>query len=204
MKKKLHLEPGEHVVVSTLAHPSKLLRPAIVLIVAVFLHGLLQRMLEVRWRPMNQPWTSIHTVLEMALSVLLVLVVLFAVLRPVVRWARTRFVLTDRRLMLLGGAAPRDGVRIPLAWLHHVDTVPARWPLGLAGIGTLSVDFGQAGVLRLTHSPRVAEFGQLIESKATAHRQPSYPNPHGQGAYGYAGGYGVTGPVGGGPMGGHR
>lgn len=178
MKKKLRLEPGEHVVISTVAHPAKLLRPVMVLILAVFLHGLLQRMLQVRWRPLDQPWTSIHTVLEAALSIALVLVILLAVLRPVIRWATTRFVLTSRRLMLVGGAAPKDGVRIPLAWLHRVDAHVARGPVGNAGIGTLSADFGQAGTLRLTYAARVLEFGRLIEAKAQAVRHPAHQGPY--------------------------
>lgn len=187
LKKKLRLEPGEQVVVATLAHPSKLIKPAVVLVLAVFLHGLLQRILEVRWRPIDQPWTSIHTVLGVSLSVLLVLVILLAVLRPLLRWARTRFVLTDRRLILVGGAAPRDGVRLPLAWLHGVDAAPGRGPLGSTGIGTLSADFGQAGTLRLTHAPRVEAFGQLIQTKAEALRFPRYQDPY---AHGAAPGYG--------------
>lgn len=198
MKKKLRLEPGEQVVVSTVAHPAKLIKPAVVLVVSVFLHGLLQRMLDVRWRPIEQPWTSIHTVLGAALSILLILVVVLAVLRPVVRWARTRFVLTSRRLMLVGGAAPRGGVRIPLAWLQRVDTQVARGPVGSAGIGTLSADFGQAGILRLSYAPRVVEFGRLIETKAQANRPHPGPFYGGQSGYGPVPGYGQgSGPAGG-------
>ncbi|MDO5619121.1 PH domain-containing protein [Kocuria sp.] len=182
MSKKLRLEPGEHVVVSTLAHPSKLLKPAVILVIAVFVHGLLQRMLEVRWRPMDQPWTTVHSVLGTGLSLLLLLVVVLAVIRPVIRWALTRFVLTNRRLMLVGGAAPRGGVRINLAWLLRVDAQRARGPLGRAGIGTLSADFGQSGVLRLHHAPRVEQFAELIDSKAANQR----PLSQGSGSQGYA------------------
>lgn len=170
MSKALRLEPGEYVVVSTMAHSSKLLKPAMVLIAAVFVHGLLQRMLQVRWRPVDQPWTTVHSLLGTALGLLLVIVVVFAVIRPLIRWALTRFVLTNRRLMLLGSAAPRGGVRIPLAWLVHVEAKPGRGLLGRSGIGTLSADFGQAGLLRLSHAPRAEDFAALIEHKAAVHR----------------------------------
>lgn len=170
MSKNLRLESGEHVVVSTVAHPSKLLKPAVVLVLAVFTYALLQRMLEVRWRPMDETWTTIHGLLGTALSLLLVLVIVLAVIRPVVRWALTRFVLTDRRLMLVGGAAPRGGVRIPLVWLHRVEAHPGRGFLGAAGIGTLSADFGASGVLRLSHAPQVEQFARLIQDTSEAQR----------------------------------
>ena len=175
MSSRLELGPGEQVVVSTRAHASKLWRPLAVLVIAVFLHSLLQRALEVRWRPMDQPWTTVHTALGWVVTLLLLLVILLAVLRPVIRWARTRFVLTDQRLMLLGPSAPSGGVRIPLAWLVEVHGSRARGPMGAAGIGTLSADFGQAGILRLGHSPSVEEFAGLIQEKAARFRSPQGP-----------------------------
>ncbi|WP_052209842.1 hypothetical protein [Kocuria sp. ZOR0020] len=168
MSKKLGLESGEHVVVSTVAHPSKLLKPAVVLVLAVFTHALLQRMLEVRWRPMDDTWQTVHSVLGTGLSLLLVLVIVLAVVRPVMRWALTRLVLTNRRLMLVGGAAPRGGVRIPLLWLQRVEARPGRGFLGSAGIGMLSADFGASGVLRLNHAPQVEQFAGLIQETCDA------------------------------------
>ena len=175
MSSRLELGPGEQVVVSTRAHASRLWRPLAVLVGAVFLHSLLQRALEVRWRPMDQPWTTVHQVLGWVLTLLLALVILLAVLRPVIRWARTRFVLTDQRLMLLGPSAPSGGVRIPLERLVHVHGARAGWPLGGSGIGTLNADFGQSGILRLGHSPRAAEFAQLIDEKAQRCRRRQAP-----------------------------
>lgn len=185
MSKNLRLDPGEHVVVSTVAHPSKLLKPTAVLVLSVFAHGLLQRMLEVRWRPVEQPWTTIHSVLGTGLSLLLLLVIVLAVVRPVVSWALTRFVLTNHRLMLVGGAAPRGGVRIPLVWLQRVEAQPGRSLLGRSGIGTLSADFGASGVLRLNHAPQVQRFANMIEETADAqrHMTQGYTGAGGWGRY---------------------
>lgn len=169
MSKNLSLEPGEQVVVSTVAHPTKLLKPAIRLVVVVFIHAFVQRMLQVRWRPVEAPLTTIHSFLSVSVSLLLVLIVFFGVIRPCIRWAFTRFVLTDRRLMLVGAAAPRRGVRIPLAWLLRVEAEVGRGPLGMAGIGTLTADFGQAGILRLNHAPKVEEFAKLIQQTTSQH-----------------------------------
>lgn len=191
MSSRLELGPGEQVVVSTRAHASKLWRPLAVLVIAVFLHSLLQRALEVRWRPMDQPWTTVHTVLGWVVTLLLILVILLAVLRPLIRWARTRFVLTDQRLMLLGPSAPSGGVRIPLAWLVNVHGSRARGPMGSAGIGTLSADFGQAGILRLGHSPSVEEFAGLIEEKSARFRRQQ-----GSGVAGPAPGWSPQSPAG--------
>lgn len=178
MSSRLRLEPGEQVIVSTRAHPSKLWRPGVVLLVAVFLQAFLQRTLEVRWRPLDQPWVTLHEIAGWVVTLALLIVTLLAVLRPVIRWLRTRFVLSDRRLMLVGPSAPSGAVRIPLSWLVRVDARPAAGPLGSAEIGTLTADFGQAGILRLSHSPRVEQFARLIEAKAaTQHRQQGSAPP---------------------------
>lgn len=186
MSSRLRLDPGEQVIVSTRAHASKLWRPGIVLLVAVFVQAFLQRTLEVRWRPLEQPWVSLHEIAGWAVGLALLIVILLAVLRPVIRWLRTRVVLTDRRLMLVGPSAPAGAVRLPLGWLVGVDAQPAAGPLGSAQIGTLTADFGRAGILRLSHSPSVEEFARLIRGEAAAqHRrqgsappQPPYP-PYG-------------------------
>lgn len=180
MSSRLELEPGEQVVVSTRAHPSRLWRPLAVLVVTVFLQALLLRALEVRWRPQDEPWATLQTVAGWTVTLLALLVILLGVLRPLIRWVRTRFVLTDRRLMLLGGTTPSGGVRIPLAWLVRAQGRPAAGPLGSAGVGTLTADFGQAGILRLGHAPRAEDFAQLIETRAAPHRRQQgagWPGP---------------------------
>lgn len=178
MSSRLRLDPGEQVIVSTRAHASKLWRPGAVLLVAVFVQAFLQRTLEVRWRPLEQPWVALHEIAGWVVGLSLVIVILMAVLRPAIRWLRTRFVLTDQRLMLVGPSAPSGGVRLPLGWLVHVQAQPAAGPLGSAQIGTLTADFGQAGILRLSHSPSVEEFARLIREEASSQhrRQGSAPS----------------------------
>lgn len=160
------LQPGERVLVSTRAHGSRLLRPFLVLLLSVFALSLAQRALQLHWRPAAEPWTTLHAGLDLVLLVAAAWVVLRRCLLPLLRWWRTRYVLTDRRLVLLRPGRGRRTVALPLGHLWRVDVECGRGPRLGRRDGRLVADFGPLGGLRLEHAPEARRFAELIRCAA--------------------------------------
>ena len=164
------LQPGERVVVSTRAHGSRLLRPFLVLLLTVFALSLAQRALELRWRPVAEPWTTVHAGLDLLLLAVAGWVVLRRVLLPALRWWRTRYVLTTRHLVLVRPGRARGTVALPLTHLRRVGVERPRGPRLGRRDGRVVADFGVCGGLRLEHVPEVERVAELIRRAADDHR----------------------------------
>jgi uncharacterized membrane protein YdbT with pleckstrin-like domain len=90
----------------------------------------------------------------------LVLAALIA-LRAVVRWERTRIVLTTRRLSVGHGVVRRRSAAVPLASLGAVEVEQGVWGR-LLGYGTLI-----AGELEIDHVPQPRELSRLVTARLT-------------------------------------
>ncbi|ALU39710.1 hypothetical protein AS188_08035 [Kocuria flava] len=158
------LGAGERVLVATRPHGVHLLRPFLVLLLVVFALSLAQRALGLVWRPTDEPWQSLHAGAELLLLAAAAWVVLRRVLLPLLRWWRTRYVLTTRHLVLLRGG--HEPVRLPLAGLRHVAVDGPRVPALGRRDGRVVADFGPWGGLRLEHAPEARRFADLLRRAA--------------------------------------
>ncbi|MFI7483727.1 PH domain-containing protein [Kocuria sp. M1R5S2] len=173
------LQPGERVIVSTRAHGARLVRPFLVLLLTVFVLSLGQRVLELRWRPAAEPWLTVHAGLDLALLVVAGWVVLRRCLLPLLRWWRTRYVLTTRHLVLLRPGGGRRTVALPLNHLWRVDVDRGRGPSLGRRDGRVVADFGPLGGLRLENAPEARRFAELIRRAADDERPSGFSGPAG-------------------------
>lgn len=160
------LQPGERVLVSTRAHGARLTRPFLVLLLTVFALSFAQRALELRWRPVAEPWLTVHAGVELTLLVAAGWVVLRSCLRPLLRWWRTRYVLTTRHLVLLRPGGARRTVSLPLHQLRRVSVERRRSPALGRRDGRVVADFGPLGGLRLESAPEAQRLAGLIRRAA--------------------------------------
>ncbi|MDN5632212.1 hypothetical protein RGB72_06800 [Glutamicibacter protophormiae] len=166
----LALAPGEETVVATRAHPLKLVGPALAAWLIVLCYSALSRVLDLTWRPTDTPWTTVHTFVGWVLALAALLAAWRFVVAPVWRWLRTRFVLTTRRLALVGPPVRNGEVALPLEALRSVRvtrgaTTPGEAREGLDR-GTVLADFGHLGGLKLSGCPQPARFAQLVRESA--------------------------------------
>jgi uncharacterized membrane protein YdbT with pleckstrin-like domain len=91
-------------------------------------------------------------------AVALVLAALIG-LRAVVRWDRTRVVVTSRKLSVSHGVLRRRSASVPLASLGAVEVEQSLWGRVL-GYGTLV-----AGELEIDHVPRLRELSRLVSER---------------------------------------
>jgi len=73
---------------------------------------------------------------------------------PLIRWATTHFVITDRRVMFRTGVFTRTGIDIPLLRINTVQFAHGFWDR-LLGTGTLIIESASDDPLRFEHIPRV-------------------------------------------------
>lgn len=150
MRFRAPLEPGEEVVTCNRAHPTRLLRPALTLLAAIFLASVLQVVAGAypAWSPVG--------------PILLVAALIYAVAR-LCRWLVTGYALTTRRIVIFRSLRARRPLALPL---EHVLGVVG--PRGVAhrvvGSGTVRVALpGQA--FDLTHQKEPARFARLCEQQ---------------------------------------
>ena len=136
------LNEGEHVVVSTRTHPKALILPALTVVVAlaaaVFLTGLVDSSLA-----------------DLVVWVLFLVVVLWFVAGPFLRWLTTTYTFTNRRFIKRSGFVAKEGRTIPLNRISGVD-----FEIGVIdrifGCGTLVVsDASTDGRVELSDIPDV-------------------------------------------------
>jgi uncharacterized membrane protein YdbT with pleckstrin-like domain len=115
------------------------------------------------------PHGSTRKPLRIAVLVVAVLVLLWWSLRPWLRWMTTRYVMTDRRVVVRTGVLSRNGRDVPLSRVNDVSfqhTVIER----LFGSGTLVVESaGERGQVVLGDVPHVESVQrtlyQLVEDE---------------------------------------
>ena len=102
------LNPGERVVVSTRSHPKALIGPGLVLVVLVAAVVWLSTVTD-------------STVAGGAAGVVAVLVAVWFVVRPLVKWLTTTYTFTNRRFIKRSGFIAKEGRTIPLNRISGVD-----------------------------------------------------------------------------------
>lgn len=138
------LTEGESVVYDMRPHWRVLFFPAVTLVLLVFGTVLL-----LSWVPSGWGWAN-WVVLGGALAALVVWVV-----RPVIRWATSQYVITTRRVIVRSGIIARQGRDMPLARVNDV-----HFNYGvidrLLGCGDLIVESaGETGRLEIAAVPEV-------------------------------------------------
>jgi uncharacterized membrane protein YdbT with pleckstrin-like domain len=98
------LTDGESVVYDMRPHWRVLFFPAVVLILLVF-----ATVLALSWVPNDWTWA------RWVVGVVAIFVLLVWVVQPVVRWATSQYVLTNRRVIVRSGIIARQGRDMPLA-----------------------------------------------------------------------------------------
>lgn len=166
-KNRLVLRQGEETIVSTRAHPIRLVGPAVIAWCTVLLYSALQRLLDLTWRPYEAPWTTLHSLVGWIITLAALWVAYRYVLLPAWRWLRTVFVLTNQRLALTGPPAKDNVVALPLDALRGARVVA---PTGLFAMltrgvdrGTVMADFGALGGLKLAACPQPDAMVDLVQ-----------------------------------------
>ncbi|WP_110182782.1 PH domain-containing protein [Nocardioides solisilvae] len=144
------LNDGEHVVVSTRTHPKALVGPVLVLVLVIAAVALLGTWLGDR----DGATVTVAGGLAGAASVV---VLVWFVLLPFLRWLTTTYTFTNRRFIKRSGIIAKEGRTIPLNRISGVD-----FEIGVVdrvfGCGTLIVsDASAAGRVEVHDIPRVEE-----------------------------------------------
>jgi uncharacterized membrane protein YdbT with pleckstrin-like domain len=152
------LTEGEHVVLRLHQHWKTVLAP--LLILAATIAALLVLLVFL---------PSATAIARLGLGVVALLVVIFFVAGPLLRWRTTSYELTNRRLRLRAGILSRTGRDFPLAKISDVSFVQGLLDR-LLGCGRLVVESpGERGQLILTEIPHVqdvqATLFQLVENE---------------------------------------
>jgi len=151
------LNEGEQVVLSTRTHVKVLFGAVLVLLLAVFVAVFLGFQVE------GTDWSdNVRTTLGAIVGALAVLVVVWFVLLPFVRWLTTTYTFTNRRFMQRSGLIAKEGRTIPLNRISGVD-----FEIGvvdrLFGCGTLVIsDASEQGRVELRDVPRVEEVQRIV------------------------------------------
>ena len=143
------LNPGEHVVVSTRSHVKALIVPVLVGVLLVVAVVVLSRLTD-------------STLAGGAAGIVAVLVALWFVVRPAVKWLTTTYTFTNRRFIKRSGLISKEGRTIPLNRISGVD-----FEIGvvdrLFGCGTLVIsDASEQGRVELRDVPRVEEVQRIV------------------------------------------
>lgn len=124
MKFRDSLDPGEQVITCNRAHALKLLRPAIVLLIAIFATNFLQVV------------TAGHSGWSAVGPIILIAALVYVVVR-FIKWATTGYALTNRRIVVFRGVGGCGPVSIPLEYVAGV--VGPRGGARLTGCGTIRI-----------------------------------------------------------------
>jgi membrane protein YdbS with pleckstrin-like domain len=154
------LNEGEHVVVSTRTHVKALFLPVLVLLAVAFGSSYLAAKVD--------DWTgsdAVTGVFRIVVAVLAVVVLVWYVVRPFLRWLTTTYTFTNRRFVSRSGFVAREGRTIPLNRISGVD-----FEIGvldrLFGCGTLVVsDASEAGRVELPDVPQVERVQMAVAAE---------------------------------------
>lgn len=141
------LNQGERVVVSTRTHPKALIRPLLVLVLALGVAAFVTRLGD----------STAADVASWAVWAVAALVIVLWTIRPAVAWLTTTYTFTNRRFVKRSGLIAKEGRTIPLNRISGVD-----FEIGVIdrvfGCGTLVVsDASEQGRVELHDIPRVEQ-----------------------------------------------
>jgi uncharacterized membrane protein YdbT with pleckstrin-like domain len=159
------LNQGERVVVSTRTHPKALIRPLLVLVLALGVAAFVQR----------QGDGGAADVMHWGAWLLAGFVILWWAVRPAVAWATTTYTFTNRRFVKRSGLVAKEGRTIPLNRISGVD-----FEIGVVdrvfGCGTLVVsDASEQGRVELHDIPRVEQVQLQVAEELHRLANPESP-----------------------------
>lgn len=155
---KIPLEGDDHVVVRTRAHPRALRGSAWMFLLLMFLVGVVQGILT-RVPSLGSGWATATPYLVGTTWLVVGLAALAWIVRPVLRWLRTRIVITTRTLWMLRGRKTLQ--RIPFTLVGRVRCKSARGGGG-HGPGTLELSTPR-GLVSIRHCPDVQTSAGIVE-----------------------------------------
>lgn len=163
------LAPGETLIVHTHPHWRRLIRPALVAVVAAGLAGIAGGFIEVQVVHAGD-----RTATWSLVAVMYLIVVLRLAVWPAVRWLRTDLILTDERVLYRPAGASRRCVDVPL---RRISAVRYRHTLTdrAMGTGCLILELGHLPPVEIDHVPEVARIHAAIYEELL--RLPPLPPP---------------------------
>ncbi|TCP56129.1 PH (Pleckstrin Homology) domain-containing protein [Tamaricihabitans halophyticus] len=148
------LSTNERVVIHKHPHWKALLLPVLVLLITLGGGGWLALLA----RDFAEPWDMISLI---AIGVVALILLIWAVFAPFVRWRTTHFIVTTDRVMAREGLISRTGIDIPLARINSV-----RFEHGLidriVGCGTLIIESASEEPLEFDDIPGVEKVHSIL------------------------------------------
>lgn len=165
------LAPGETLIVHTHPHWRRLIRPALVAVVAAGLAGIAGGFIEVQ-----VAHAADRTATWSMVAVLYLLVVLRFALWPAIRWARTDLLVTDERVLYRPAGSTRRCVDVPL---RRISAVRFRHTLSdrAMGTGCLILELGHLPPVEIDHVPEVARIHAVVYDELLRLPPPPPPTP---------------------------
>ena len=165
------LAPGEALIVHTHPHWRRLIRPALVAVVAAGLAGIAGGFIEVQ-----VAHAADRTATWSMVAVLYLLVVLRFALWPAIRWARTDLLVTDERVLYRPAGSTRRCVDVPL---RRISAVRFRHTLSdrAMGTGCLILELGHLPPVEIDHVPEVARIHAVVYDELLRLPPPPPPTP---------------------------
>jgi uncharacterized membrane protein YdbT with pleckstrin-like domain len=147
------LSEGEVVVTEFRQHWKLLIVPIAWFVLALIVIGVIEWIL-----PDGDAWDWV----QWALTLAVIGAAIWFVVRPVVSWLTTRYVLTDERLITRSGLLAKSGIEIPLENITNVNFSQSAIERML-GAGDLLVESaGTTGQSEFKNIPRPDEFSTLL------------------------------------------
>ena len=146
------LGEDEHVVIHKHPHWKMLFWPTVVFLITVAAGAYLAALVSSQsWR--NYAW--------IAIGAIALIVIVWIVLGPLIRWRTTHFVLTTHRVMVREGVLTRTGIDIPMS---RINSVQFRHGLldRLVGAGTLIIESAADDPLEFDDIPQVERVHSLL------------------------------------------
>lgn len=174
------LAPGEQVIISSRPQARSLTMPAVLFILipalAAFVMAWLSRGELGRLLPQTANW---KTELVSAVVVLALAAELLYPLRRYLRWAATRYILTNRRIIVRRGWLHRSRQDFPLAAVRNLGSRQSPLQRMLRS-GNIALDMGQGETASLPDVPEVARFRDfsLAAVEELPHGAPDGPGNH--------------------------
>lgn len=146
------LTEDEEVIVHEHPHWKMLIRPALIFLIMVGVGAYLAALVA------DQSW---HSVGWIALTVVVVVLIVWLTLAPLIRWRTTHFIVTTDRVMAREGVLNRTGLDIPLS---RINSVQFRHGLidRMFGCGTLIIESASDDALEFDDIPHVEYVHTLL------------------------------------------
>jgi uncharacterized membrane protein YdbT with pleckstrin-like domain len=180
------LAQDEEIVEHLHPHWITLVGPVLIFIVVCALSGV-----AIAFLPDSSTHHSAHQYLLLAILVVALLLMLWLVLLPVIRWRSTHYVITSHRVLIRRGVLNHVGRDITLARINDVAYEQSIWDR-IVRSGSLTIESaGEHGQETLVNIPRANEIQQTLNRLVEAdsmRRSRGYQAPDQQHGYG-PGGY---------------